>query len=45
MYISTDNFKLWLKKHNEAREDKELEEEFEVEEICLVLFDKGENDE
>ena len=36
---TTDNFKLWLKNHNEAREDKELEDDFEVEEVCLILFD------
>ena len=30
----------WLKKHNEARVDKEFEDDFEVEEVCLVLFDK-----
>ena len=35
---TTDNFKLWLKKHNETREDKEFEDDFEVEEVCLALF-------
>tara|TARA_R110002110_G_C13159878_1_gene691606 strand:+ start:529 stop:729 length:201 start_codon:yes stop_codon:yes gene_type:complete len=35
---TTDNFKLWLQKHNEEREDKELEDDFEVEEVCLALF-------
>jgi hypothetical protein len=38
---TTDNFKLWLKKHNEERDEQELEDDFEVEEICLVLFDEG----
>tara|TARA_R100001082_G_scaffold106747_1_gene79884 strand:- start:233 stop:418 length:186 start_codon:yes stop_codon:yes gene_type:complete len=38
---TTDNFKLWLKKHNEdrAEEDQEFEDDFELEEVHLVLFE------
>jgi predicted GIY-YIG superfamily endonuclease len=40
---TTDNFKLWLKKHNEGRaeEDQEFEDDFELEEVHLVLFEGG----
>ena len=41
---TTNSFKLWLTKHNETREEKEFEDDFEVEEVCLVLFDEGEDD-
>ena len=36
---TTDNFKLWLKKHNEERDEQEFEDDFEVEGVCLVLFE------
>ena len=42
----TDNFKLWLKAHNEERikqgEIPEDEEDFEVTEVTIHTFNKGE---
>jgi|TARA_R100001443_G_scaffold102560_1_gene110755 predicted GIY-YIG superfamily endonuclease len=39
----TDNFKKWLEEHNSNREDgfEEDADEFEVEEISLYLYNKG----
>lgn len=43
---TTDNFKLWLEQHNEQRlADGNMpddEEEFEVQEVILILFEKEE---
>jgi hypothetical protein len=40
---TTDNFKLWLRKHNQdrAEADQEYEHDFLVQEICLDLFEGG----
>jgi hypothetical protein len=44
---TTDNFKEWLKLHNEERvadgEDEENKSNFEVEEIYPILFNKESN--
>ena len=39
----TDNFKKWLEEHNSNREDgfEEDKDDFEVEEIGLYLYNKG----
>jgi len=43
---TTDNFKLWLEQHNEQKlADGNMpddEEEFEVQEVILILFEKEE---
>ena len=44
---TTDNFEEWLKQHNKDRvadgEDEESEDEFDVEEIHPILFNKESN--
>jgi len=35
----TDNFDKWLEEHNDGRENQEDEDDFEVEEISLSLYD------
>jgi len=35
----TDNFDKWLEEHNDGRENQEDEDDFEVEEIGLCLYD------